>query len=75
MHHDRLQAGITQEDDVFGESLLKLRRGHRVAAVLHDNNLAVKALQPRERVDQSRRLLRRETSVVDHEEYAEFSST
>ena len=49
VHDDRLEAGEPQERDVLGERLLEGVVGHRVAAVLHHDDLAVVALQPRQR--------------------------
>ena len=45
---DRLEAGEAQEHDVLRERLLQGLVGHGVAAVLHDHDLAVVALQPRQ---------------------------
>ena len=49
VHDDRLEAGEAQEDDVLGERPLEGVVGHGVAAVLHHDDLAVVALQPRQR--------------------------
>jgi hypothetical protein len=57
VHHHGLQPGVAEEDDVLGERLLQLGRGHGVAAVLDHHDLAVEALQPGQRVDQDGRLL------------------
>ena len=46
---DRLEAGEPQERDVLGERPLQGVVGHGVAAVLHHHDLAVVALQPRQR--------------------------
>ncbi len=49
VHDDRLEAGEPQEGDVLGEGALEGVVGHGVAAVLHHHDLAVVALQPRQR--------------------------
>ena len=74
VHDDRLEPGVAQEHDVLGERGLQLRAGHRVAAVLDDDDLVVEPGEPRQRVDEGLGLLHR---VLDgpHDEYAEFSST
>ena len=46
---DRLEAGEPEERDVLGEGDLEGLVGHRVAAVLHHDRLAVVALEPRQR--------------------------
>ena len=48
VHHDGLEAGEAEEGDVLGEGALERVVGHRVAAVLHDHDLAVVALEPRQ---------------------------
>jgi hypothetical protein len=86
VHDDRPEPGEPQERHVLGERPLQGLVGHRVAAVLHDHDLAVVALQPRQSarergglggVGNGRRhgwaLLRR--FAERHELYAEFSWT
>ena len=53
---DGLEAGEAQERDVLGEGDLEGLVGHRVAAVLHHDRLAVVALQPRQRRGERARL-------------------
>ena len=48
VHDDRVEAGHPQEHDVLGERALEGVVGHRVAAVLHHDRLAVVGLQPRQ---------------------------
>ena len=76
VHDDRPQPGVAQEDDVLGEGGGQLGVDHRVAAVLHDDERAVEALQPGQRLDQHLRPWpagqRRHGA---HELYAEFSCT
>jgi hypothetical protein len=47
VHDDRLDARISEVDHVFCEGPLQLGTHHGVAAELHDDRLAVEALQPR----------------------------
>ena len=83
VHDDRLEAGEAQERDVLGERALQDVVGHGVAAVLHHDDLAVVALQPRQRGRERARLGRvglagvvvRVGRWIAHEEYALFSWT
>jgi hypothetical protein len=77
VHDHRLEAGEAQEGDVLGEGLLEVVVDHRVAAVLHHDDLAVVLHQPRQGAGEG---LRRVDGVgllvpVAHEEYALFSWT
>ena len=56
MNDDGPQPRIAQEGDVLGEGLLQCRVGHRVAAVLHDDERVLVALEPRQRLDEGARL-------------------
>ena len=56
VHDDRAEAGEPEEGDVLGEGPLEGVVGHRVAAVLHHHDLAVVALQPRQRAGEGGRL-------------------
>ena len=49
---DRMQAGIPEEGDVLGEGGLEGVVGHRVAAVLHDDQRPTEAFQPRQGFDE-----------------------
>jgi hypothetical protein len=60
-----------QEDDVGREGGLQLVVDHRVAAVLHHDDLADVLFQPGQRLDQDGRLAHRHL----HEEYSAFSRT
>ena len=79
VHDDRPEPGVPQEDDVLGEGPLQGGVGHRVAAVLEDDDRAVEAGQPGQRLDQGGRLGQRGQPVAGlgggHVEYAEFSWT
>ena len=88
VHHDRLEAGVPQEDDVLGEGRFQLLVDHGVAAELDDDGLAVVPDQPGQRLDEDlglrergvlpgRALGRRGRGVlgVAHDEYALFSWT
>jgi hypothetical protein len=52
VHDHGLEAREPQEGDVLGEGSLEGVVGHGVAAVLHHDDLAVVALEPRERGSQ-----------------------
>ena len=56
VHHDRAQPGVAQEHHVLGEGLPERLVGHRVAAVLDHDGLAVEPVQPGQRLDQRGRL-------------------
>jgi len=58
VHHDGVDACGAQEHHVLGERLLEPVVDHGVAAVLHDHDLAVEALQPREGLGEHPGLLR-----------------
>src|SRR5690606_4125363 len=79
VHHHRVDAAVAQEHHVLGERLTQGVVGHRVAAVLDHDDLAVQLFEPRQRGGQHRRL---DLAIhhqgfhhVTHELYAEFSST
>ena len=78
---DRPQPGVPEEGDVLGEGRLERLVGHRVAAVLDDDERAVEALQPRQRLDEGGGLglgvgeVVRAGVGVAHVEYALFSWT
>ena len=79
---DRLEAGEPEEGDVLGEGDLEGLVGHRVAAVLHHDRLAVVALEPRQGGRERAGLGRVGAawgwslgSGLDHELYALFSWT
>lgn len=54
--HDRLEAGLAQEDDVLSEGGLQVLVDHGVAAELDDDDLAVVAGEPGQRLDEDLRL-------------------
>ena len=56
MHDDGLDPDVAEVGDVGGEGILQLFADHRVAAVLDDDDLVAEAAQPREGLDESRRL-------------------
>jgi hypothetical protein len=56
VHDDGPEPGVAQVDDVLGEGARELLVDHRVAAELHDHDAVVEALQPRQRLDEGRRL-------------------
>ena len=59
VHHDRVQADQLEQHDVFREVLLQRRLGHRVAAVLDDDGLAVELADVRQRLRQDLGLVAR----------------
>ena len=63
MHHDRIDAHLLQQRDVAAEAQRGLLLAHRVAAVLHHDDLVVVALQERQRAGEGRHLLER---VIGH---------
>lgn len=54
---DRLDADIAEVRNVFGDRALQLFGDHRVAAVLDDDDLVAKTLEPGQRLDQDGCLL------------------
>src|SRR3954447_19277259 len=72
VHDDGLDAAVAQEHHVGGERRLQPVVGHRIAAVLDDDDLAVHLFEPRQCRREHLRLDRR---CQSHELYAEFSST
>ena len=78
VHDDRAQARVPEEHDVLREGRAERVVGHRVAAVLDHDGLAVEPLQPRQRLDQRGGLGERAghgLCQLAHVEYAEFSCT
>ena len=77
VHDDGLEAGEAEERDVLGEGLLQVVVDHRVAAVLHHDDLAVVLHQPRQGAGEGLGGVAwsRASRVVAHEEYALFSWT
>ena len=59
VHDDGMDTAVAQEHHVGGERDLEYVVGHRVAAVLDDDDLAVQLLEPRQRRGQHLRLDRR----------------
>ena len=59
VHDHRIQPDQLQQHDVAREALLETFVGHRVAAVLHDDDLAVEATDVGHRLGEDRRLQRR----------------
>lgn len=76
VHHDGLQPGVPQEDDVLGEGGLQLLVDHGVAAELDDDGPAVVPGEPGQRLDEDLRLRQRVVLPRGaHELYALFSWT
>ena len=63
VHDDGVDTAVPQEHHVGGERLPQRVVDHRVAAVLHDDDLAVERLQPRQRLGEDLRLLRRQLAM------------
>ena len=59
VHHHRIEADQLEQHHVLGKVLLQRRIGHRVAAVLDDDGLAVEASDVRQRLRQQLGLLAR----------------
>ena len=58
VHDDRTEPGVPQEHQVLGEARAQFLGGHRMAAVLDHDGLAVEAVEPGQRLDQGPRLCR-----------------
>src|SRR5262249_48432334 len=56
VHHDGAEPCVPQEHHVMGEGAAQRVVGHRVPAVLDHHGLAVEPAQPRQRLDEDRRL-------------------
>ena len=75
VHHHGLHPGVAQVDHVLGEGALQVGVDHGVAAELHDDDLVVEALEPRESLDEHGGL-GGGLVLADHQlEYALFSCT
>ncbi len=90
VHHNRAQTCVAQEHNVLREREPQGLVVHGVPAVLDHDDPTVEALEPRQRLDQGRRLGKRASVSLlsrsgwttprdpprwDHVEYAEFSCT
>ena len=56
VHDDGMDAAVAQEHHVRGERGLQHLVGHRVAAVLHDDDAVVQLFEPRQRLGEDRGL-------------------
>ena len=57
MHHNRMQADLSQKNHIFSETGFEMIVDHRIAAIFDDDALSGEFLKPWQRLDQHFRLL------------------